>query len=243
MSEYVIEISYDGSEFCGYGTQPHNNTVQDNLESALESIFKTKIKTHGSSRTDAKVHCLSQFVIFKTPFDIDAQRLMLALNINTHKALYIKSCEIKKENFHPRYDCVSKTYKYVILKKYDPFKIKYGYYNRYKLDVNLMTEACQYFLGKHDFSSFCNVNTHIEDKVRTINSLKICENDDEIIIYINGDGFLYNMVRIIVGTLIDIGLQKTKPIDVVDIILKKDRKFAGMTINPEGLFLCEIKYK
>jgi tRNA pseudouridine38-40 synthase len=243
MVEYIIEIKYDGSAYRGYGTQLHRDTVQDDLEQALAKIFKSKIKTVGSSRTDANVHCISQFVIFTVPFKIDEQRLKLAINISTKHALYVVDCQVNKPGFHPRFNCVSKTYKYVIRKTYDPFSVNYSYYNRQKLDTKVMKKATKYFIGEHDFTSFCNVKTHVTDKVRTINSLEIDETDDTITIVINGNGFLYNMVRIIVGTLIDIGTYKLEPESITAIIEAKDRAKAGMTIAPNGLFLLEVKYK
>lgn len=243
MEKYIIEIAYDGSKFEGYATQPHKNTVQDDLQKALKKIFKNEIKIDGSSRTDSKVHCLSQYVIFTAPFFIEVDRLMLALNINTRPELYIKKCQKNETNFHPRYNCVSKTYKYIILKKYDPFKVNYAFYEKQPLDVKKMQKAAKYFLGTHDFSSFCSSNGSAISKVRTINSLEINENSDEIVLTINGDGFLYNMVRIIVGTLVFVGLEKLKPEDIKEIILKKDRKYAGITSEPQGLFLDKIFYK
>jgi len=243
MVEYLIEIKYDGSAYRGYGTQPHRDTVQDDLEQALKKIFKTTIKTVGSSRTDASVHCISQFVIFTVPFPIDQERLKLAININTKSALYVVDCRFNKPDFHPRFDCVSKTYKYVIRKTYDPFEVNYSYYNRQKLDTKKMKEALDYFVGEHDFTSFCNVKTHVIDKVRTINFLDLTETTEEIVITINGNGFLYNMVRIIVGTLVDVGTYKIKATDIKSIIAAKDRAKAGVTIAPNGLFLLEVKYK
>lgn len=243
MVEYIIEIKYDGSAYRGYGTQLHRDTVQDDLEQALAKIFKTKIKTVGSSRTDASVHCMSQFVIFTVPFKIEPERLKLAINISTKPAFYVVDCQVNQPGFHPRFDCVSKTYKYVIRKAYDPFMVNYSYYNRQVLDTKVMLQAIPYFIGEHDFTSFCNVKTHVVDKVRTINSLELVENDEEIIITINGNGFLYNMVRIIVGTLIDVGTYKIKPESIEAIIKAKDRSAAGITIDPNGLFLLEVKYK
>ncbi len=240
---YLIRITYDGSEFQGYATQPHGDTVQDKLEKALYKIFKQSIKTLNASRTDAKVHCYDQVISFDTPFEIEQSKLKNAINKATPHAIYIISCEENIKNIHPRYDCRQKFYQYKIQKKKNPLLYKYSLYIIDKLDCQKMQEGANFFCGTHDFTSFSNVNTNVKNKVRTIYSMQVLEDVDFIYINVIGKSFLYNMIRIIVGTLIEVGRGKVKPDQIKKIIDSKDRTQAGVTINPEGLYLMQIDYE
>ncbi len=240
--DYIINFAYDGTTYNGYASQKHKNTIQDELEKCLKKIFKENIKTLAASRTDTGVHAMDQWAIFSTKQVIEPKRLINALNGILNDAIIIKNCLENTTNFHPRYNCRSKTYHYIIAKEKTPFNVNYTYYSYKSLNIVKMQQACKYFIGKHDFTSCCSSNTHIVDKVRTINTLIITENKNEIIIKINGNGFLYNMVRIIVGNLIAVGVGEIKPEDISIILKKRDRCASYSTAIPNGLYLMKINY-
>ncbi len=240
--KYKMNLMYDGSKFRGFSRQKHKNTVQDELELHLSDLFKEQIKVIGASRTDSKVHALDQWVIFEGKNNIDPKRLVNALNVLVDDAILIKDCDYNDDDFQPRYMSTSKTYEYIITSVKDPFTCNYKTYFKEELDLYLMQEACQYFIGTHDFSSCCASNTYVTDKVRTINSLTVTKEGEDIKIVVNGDGFLYNMVRIIAGNLIYVGLGKIKPSEIETIINKRDRRASAITAPPNGLYLKQIFY-
>ncbi len=241
--KYLVNIEYDGSELNGYATQPNKNTVQDNVEEVLSKIFKSEIKTFGASRTDARVHAKDQYFSFEADQKIDSAGIKRALNAMTKPSINIKMVKEVDDNFNPRYDVKDKIYHYVIMKKYDPFMRRYAYYHKCDLDVSKMQVAAKAIVGTHDFTSFCNVNTDVIDKVRTIYELKIVEENNLIKIIIRGNGFLYNMVRIIAGVLIDSASNKINVEDIKVMLAAKNRKVASKTMPPEGLYLMKINYK
>ncbi len=239
---YLITLMYDGYEFGGYAKQKHQNTIQNILESVLETVLKEHVKTIESSRTDAKVHALDQKVMFKYYQKLDLRKFVESLNNMLPKAIRVVDVTEISEEFHCRYDVVSKTYKYYIARTYNPFKRFYEYYHYKKLDVKAMQKACKHIVGTHDFSAFCSAKATQEDKTRTVLSLDLVEDGDLIILTIKGKGFLYNMVRIIVGTLLEVGEGRIAPHDLKEIISSLDRKKAGQTAPAHGLYLTEIKY-
>lgn len=241
--KYKMNLMYDGSKFKGFSSQPHKNTVQDELENKLSELFKQNICILGASRTDAKVHALDQWVIFEAVNNIDPKRLVKALNVIIDDAILIKDCDYNLDEFHPRYMAKAKTYHYIITNTKSPFTCNYKTYCKERLDIQLMQEACQYFIGTMDFSACCASNTHVIDKVRTVNSLSVELFEDDIVIKINGNGFLYNMVRIIVGNLIYVGMKKLAPVDIIGILASKDRRNSGITAEAQGLYLKEIFYE
>ncbi len=240
--QYLLTIAYDGYEFGGYAKQKHKNTIQNNLESALETVLKEHVKTVESSRTDAKVHALCQKVMFKYYTDLNLNKTLFSLNTLLPKAIRIIGMEKVSADFHCRYHVKNKTYVYKISKSYSPFKRFYEYYHFNKLDVALMKKAAKYFVGEHDFSAFCSSKSTQESKVREIYRIDVIDNDETIEISVCGSGFLYNMVRIIVGTLIEVGEYKIKVKDIKTIIESLDRQKAGATAPAHGLYLTEIKY-
>ncbi len=242
MIKYLVNLEYDGSEFNGYATQPNRNTIQDNIEQILSKIFQVEIRTFGASRTDARVHARDQYLTFEVEKKIAPEGLLRALNAQTKPAINIKRVEIVDADFNPRYHVKSKVYHYQIMTKYDPFLRRYAYYHPYDLNIDKMNEATKFICGTHDFTSFCNVKSEVEDKVRTVYDLKINKTDKVITIVIEGNGFLYNMVRIIAGVLIDVGTGKIEPQQVGEILLAKNRTVASKTMPPEGLFLIKINY-
>lgn len=239
----MIEICYDGSEFEGFASQAHGRTVEDTLGLALAKIYKQKVKMYGTSRTDSKVSAKTQYIVFDQPFNIEPAHIVKAINGTVNKAIYCKSAIAVKPNYMPRYDVEYKTYKYTITNEYSPHLRHLKYYIRPKLNVEAMVEASQFLIGTHDFSSFCASNTDVASKVRTVKQLDIEEAGNDIIITISGDGFLYNMVRIITGTLIEIGLGKQSPKKMEEILASKDRMNAYATAPAHGLMLEYIQLK
>ena len=199
----------------------------------------------GASRTDSGVHALGNVAVFDTETRIPAERISYALNQHLPEDIVITKSEEVPLDWHPRYcDCV-KTYEYRILNSQisDPTRRLYTYFVSYQLNVDHMRRAAGYLIGEHDFASFCSIHTNVENTVRTIYSLDILTNEDELIIRISGNGFLYNMVRIIVGTLLRVGRGFYTPEQVKEILETKNRKAAGVTAPPQGLRLIEIKYE
>jgi len=197
---------------------------------------------HG--RTDAGVHAYGQVANFKTNSSLPVEKFAIAVNSKIKKSIVIKKAEEVEESFHARYCCKQKTYRYVINNS------EYGtaiyrnleYYVPQKLDVNKMKEAIKHFIGEHDFKGFKASGTSSKSSVRTIYDAQIKQEEDKIIIELTGNGFLYNMVRIISGTLVDVGLGKINAEDIPEIIESKDRQRAGKTLPPHGLYLVEVKY-
>ena len=246
--KYFAKINYLGTNFHGFQVQPGLRTVQGELSAALESAFGVPCKVTGCSRTDAGVHANEFCITIENDGGtIPPEKLPVAVSryLPTDISLYFaKECS---DDFHPRYDVVSKEYLYRIRNRkiYDPFDFGRVWFFPMTITddkIKLMNEAAGYIVGKHDFKCFMSEGSDITDTVRTVFSLSVTKTDDMIDIKISADGFLYNMVRIIVGTLINVALGKNKPSDVSEIIESKDRSKAGMTAPPEGLYLNKVEY-
>ncbi len=245
MKRIKLTIAYDGTNYCGWQIQPNGITVEEVVNKALQKLTGEKIQVVGASRTDSGVHALGNVAVFDTETTIPPERISYALNQRLPDDIVIVKSEEAASDFHPRYCDCSKTYEYHILNTRIPIPTKRltNYFVSYELDIDKMRQAASYLIGEHDFVSFCNVRTDVEDTVRTVTELEILENGEEITIRISGNGFLYNMVRIIVGTLIRVGRGFYEPEKVKEILAAKDRKAAGMTAPPHGLMLVEIRYK
>ncbi len=250
---FLIKIAYDGSCFSGWQRQPDKRTVQGTLEEAFKVFTGTEVKLNGTSRTDAGVHALGQCASFKGDFGIPADGLMRAVNNllagGMNKKNPVGDCEIlsideMSMDFHARFDCKGKTYRYVIYSgAKDIFRRNYAYWVPQLPDAERMRDAAEYLKGTHDFAAFqSSGGNERETTVRTISDLKITENKGDIWIEVTGDGFLYNMVRIITGTLVEIGTGKKEPEEMKEIIESLDRSRAGHTAPAEGLYLKEIYF-
>ena len=246
MRNIKLTIEYDGKDFNGWQKQPNKLNIQGTIEKAIERITGKEVELMASGRTDRGVHALSQVANFKTDSKLPIEKFPIAINSNIKNSIRIKDAEEVDENFHSRLSCKKKTYRYVINNS------KYGssiYRNLethipVKLNVNKMKEAIKYFEGEHDFKAFKASGTSNKSSVRTIYKGEVIKKEDERIwIELTGNGFLYNMVRIIAGTLVDVGLGKIEPIEIKDIIKSKDRQKAGKTLAPQGLFLVKVEYK
>ena len=244
MKRVRLIIAYDGTNYCGWQTQPNGITVQGVLNDALSELLGEKIETIGASRTDAGVHALGNVAVFDTNTRIPGEKISYALNQRLPEDIRIQMSEEVEPDFHPRYCDSEKTYEYRILNRKFPVPTErlYSYFYHYKLDVEKMREATSYLIGRHDFASFCSAGSQVESTVRTVYSLSVNKRDDVISIRITGNGFLYNMVRIIVGTLIKVGLGVYPPEHVKEIIEAKDRYVAGPKAPACGLTLVGIEY-
>ncbi|MCA5013820.1 MULTISPECIES: tRNA pseudouridine(38-40) synthase TruA [unclassified Enterococcus] len=248
MPRYKAVIAYDGTNFNGFQIQPDKRTVQGEFENTLRRINNGKtITIFGSGRTDAGVHAEGQVIHFDYDQTRDLEKMRYALDTQTPKDIAVKSVEIVPEDFHARYHVVEKTYcfRVDIGKPRSPFKRFYATHFMYPVDVNKIRRALPDLLGTHDFTSFCASGTEIEDKVRTIYeaNLEVNEAENELIFTFRGDGFLYKMIRILVGTLLKMGSGRIDETTIPQILAAKDRNFAGPTANPEGLYLMEVKYE
>ncbi len=245
MRNIKLVIEYDGKDFNGWQKQPSKLNIQGEIERAIMEITKEDdIDLTASGRTDAGVHALGQVANFKTNSNIPVEKFPIAINTKVKKSIVIKSAEEVPERFHSRYNCKKKTYRYIINNS------EYGsaiyrnqeYHVPQKLDIEEMKKAIKFFEGEHDFKGFKASGTSSKNSVRKIYKTKIYEKDERIIIELTGSGFLYNMVRIISGTLVDVGLGKIKSDDIPNIILSGDRKKAGKTLPPQGLYLLKVEY-
>lgn len=245
MKRIKLTIAYDGTNYCGWQIQPNGITIEEVLNKALSKMVGEEILVIGASRTDSGVHAMGNVAVFDTNTTIPAEKIAVALNQRLPEDIVITKSEEVPLDFHPRYCDCSKTYEYHIINTRIPIPTKRltNYFVSYVLDIEKMRQAASYLVGEHDFVSFCNVRTDVENTVRTITALDILTNGNEITIRITGNGFLYNMVRIIVGTLIRVGRGFYEPEKVKDILEAKDRKAAGVTAPPHGLMLVEIKYE
>lgn len=241
----LVTICYDGSHYHGWQIQQNALTVQEVFQDALEKIISERPNIKGCSRTDSGVHANCYSISFQTTHTIPAQRLRVALNRFLPKSIATIDCKEVSLDFHARYSCKSKQYIYKIWNSENrsPFLDGYAYHYRYKIDEELLNKSAQAFVGKHDFTSFCTLdNREAGDMTRTIYSISVVRSGDMITITIEGDGFLYNMVRIIVGTLLRVQQGKVLPDGISDIINAKNRKFAGPTAPACGLYLNKVSY-
>jgi tRNA pseudouridine38-40 synthase len=245
MNRYKCIISYDGSGYSGYQVQPNKRTVQSQIEAVLAKIHKgSHVRISASGRTDAGVHAKGQVIHFDSPLSLLEEKWGLALNSMLPEDISVLAVEKVDPAFHARFDAEGKEYRYFLYQspKRDPFQRNYAFHYPYPLNLEDMREAYKYLLGTHDFSSFCSARTEVEDKVRTIETIEITQEDERVCFRFIGNGFLYNMVRILVGTLLEVGSGKRKPKDIMEILEKKDRSYAGKTAPGQGLYLWKVYY-
>lgn len=245
MRRIKLIIAYDGTNYCGWQVQPNGITIEEVLNKTITQVTGVNTTVIGASRTDSGVHALGNVAVFDTDSSIPPDRICHALNCKLPDDIVIVNSEEVASDFHPRYCETKKTYEYHIVNAKMPIPTKRytSYHVSFSLEIEKMREAAKYLIGTHDFVSFCNVKTEVEDTIRTVSSLEIIEQDsNEIVIRITGNGFLYNMVRIIAGTLVRVGRGFYQPEQVKDILEAKNRIEAGATAPPQGLLLVEIQY-
>lgn len=245
MRRIKLIVAYDGTDYCGWQIQPNGITVEEVLNRALSRLTGEEIRVVGASRTDAGVHARGNIAALDTASTIPAERFAYAVNPLLPEDIVVVKSEEVPQDWHPRYQNSVKTYEYRILNREmpDPLKRKYTWHVSFPLDIDKMREAAEHLKGQHDFRSFCSVHTAVKSTVRTIYTLDIVKSGDEIIIRISGNGFLYNMVRIIAGTLAEVGRGFRTPEDVRDLLTAKEREQAGATAPPQGLTLIRIEYR
>lgn len=244
---YLIIFSYDGSNFYGYQKQVKKRTVQEELETVLKQINSNKdVSLVASGRTDAGVHALNQKAHFDLVKEIEPSKLKQALNSLLPADIYVKKVEIVDNDFHARFNSIGKEYIYKInLGEYNPLERNYVYQYNKKLDISAMERALKYFEGTHNFKTFTKANDEITDYVRTISSATLMRDSkdvNKIVITFIGTGFLRYMVRNIVGFIVEVGEGKRKEEEIMDILSKEDRIYAGKTAPSNGLYLRNVFY-
>lgn len=244
MKRVKLTVAYDGTNYCGWQVQPNGITVQEVLNQCLSEVTGENIETIGASRTDAGVHALGNVAVFDTEMRMPGDKFSFALNQRLPEDIRIQKSEEVDADFHPRYVKSQKTYEYRILNCRFPIPTErfYSHFTYIPLDVDKMKEAASYLIGEHDFKSFCGTGAQVKTTVRTVKEIQIEKSGDRITIRITGEGFLYNMVRIIAGTLMDIGGGLYPPEKMKEILEAKDRKKAGPTAPARGLTLMKIQY-
>ena len=239
-----LVVAYEGTNYCGWQIQPNGITIEQVLNETLSSLLGEEITVTGARRTDAGVHSLGNVAVFETHTKMPAEKISFALNQRLPEDIVVQeSCQVP-EDFHPRFSKSRKTYEYRILncRFRQPLERRTSYFYHYPLDVSAMQKATAYLVGEHDFTSLASVHAQTNTYVRTIYALDVVREGDMIRIRVQGNGFLYNMVRIIAGTLIQVGAGIKKPEDMESILAGKDRELAGPTAPAHGLTMIGLEY-
>ena len=245
MKRVKLVVAYDGTNYCGWQYQINGITIEEVLNKALLDLLKEPIAVIGASRTDSGVHALGNVAVFDTNNRMPADKISLALNQRLPEDIRIQSSEEVGEDYHPRKQNCIKTDEYrILIRRIDmPTQRLYSYFYYFPLDIEKMREGAAYLVGEHDFKSFCTARGQAEETVRTIYSLDLIADGDLITVRISGSGFLYNMVRIIVGTLLRVGTGAYPPSHVEEILDAKDRQKAGPKVPAKGLTLVSLEYE
>lgn len=245
MQRLKCTLAYDGTDFFGYQIQPQTRTIQEEVEKVLKRLHKgSEVKIFASGRTDAGVHAKGQVFHFDTTLDIPISKWIVALNSMLPKDLAILEVEKVEPDFHARFDAKGKEYRYFVnpSAKRDPFTRNYAVNFSHQINCNAIQEAMKALVGTHDFTSFCSAKTEVEDKIRTIYEVELLEDNGLLVFRFVGNGFLYNMVRILSGTLLEVGTGVREANTMFEIIEKKDRTIAGKTAPAHGLYLWKVFY-
>ena len=244
MKRVKLVVAYDGTNYRGWQIQNNGETIESMLNRAISSLTGEDIHVMGSSRTDSGVHAMGNVAVFDTEARMAADKFSYALNQRLPEDIRIQMSEEAELDFHPRYCDSEKTYEYRILNRKFPVPTErlYSYFYHYKLDVDKMREATSYLIGRHDFASFCGSGAQVKTTIRTVTGIEVFREGDMVTIRVSGTGFLYNMVRIISGTLIEIGNGQYPPERMQKILDAKDRSAAGPTAPAQGLTLMGIQF-
>lgn len=245
MRNIKIIVEYDGTKYNGWQTQKNGQGIQEILTNAIHQVCGDVDKIDGAGRTDAGVHAFGQTANFFTECKIPIKNIPNAVNVFLPKDIVVKASEEVNSEFHSRYSAKGKKYMYIVNNSSTRSALDFyrEYYFPYEIDYKKVKKACEIFEGTHDFKGFMASGSAIKDTVRTIHKIQLKKRDDGRIIFnFTGDGFLYNMVRILVGTLLEVGLGKIEVEDLKNIILSKDRTKAGKTVPAQGLYLMEVYY-
>lgn len=244
MRNLLIEIKYDGSAYHGWQVQDNAVTVQEIFQNAVEKVFYERLDVKGCSRTDSGVHANMYCLTLKTDMNISEKGVLMALNTHLPKDIAVVSCKEVDDDFHPRYSCKSKEYIYKIYNGEirNPFYADYALHYKYPIDAEYLNDEAQAFVGTYDYSGFCSSKSDVENSVRTVKACSVWREGEMVYFSVEADGFLYNMVRIMVGTLLFIAQGKIKSGELADIIKSKNRSRAGKTAAPQGLYLNKVNY-
>lgn len=244
MKNIQVTIEYDGTGYCGWQIQPNGLSIQQVVAEAWSAASGETIKLVGSGRTDAGVHAYGQTANFQTTATIPVDRIPYALNARLPGSIRILDAKERSMDFHSRFSAKGKVYEYRILNNTFGSSLRRNrvWHVRSSLNANRMAAAAQHFVGTHDFTSFSSIKSQSKDKVRTIYGINLNQEADEYIFTIEGNGFLYNMVRIMIGTLVDVGMGKREPDEISRLLQSKDRDEAGKTAPPQGLYLKKVIY-
>lgn len=244
MKRIMLTVAYDGTNYHGWQVQPNGETIEGVLNRCLSELLQESIEVIGASRTDSGVHAMGNIAVFDTQSLIPPEKIAYAMNARLPEDIKIQDSKEVDINFHPRHCDSRKTYEYRIYNATFPMPTKrlYSYFTYVPMNVERMREAAAYFVGTHDFKSFCSVDTQVENTVRQIENMEVLQSDDQIVIRVIGRGFLYNMVRIMAGTLMEVGRGNLQPQDIVCILEAKDRAAAGPTAPACGLTLIRYEF-
>lgn len=244
MERVLLKIAYNGTDYHGWQVQPNGITVQEVLGKKLEQMYKSEINLTGCSRTDAGVHAKEFYCHFDTDLHIEPLGILRGLNSVLPKDIAVLSAEYVEENFHSRYSAKGKNYVYIIRNTaiHDPFLDKRVWHIERKLNIDLMNEFCSKICGTHDFYGFSSSGRTVSDTVRTVTECSVSRIGEDVVFSVSADGFLYNMVRIIVGTAIAVSDGKIGINEIDDILSSKNRSRAGITAPPDGLYLNKVFY-
>lgn len=240
-----LTVAYDGTNYHGWQIQNNGITIESELNRCLTDLLQEPIEVIGASRTDSGVHALGNIAVFDTTSRMPAEKVSYALNQRLPEDIRIQKSEQVESDWHPRKCDSRKTYEYRIYRAEFPMPVKrlYSLFTYHELDVDRMQEAASYLEGEHDFKSFCQTGAQVESTVRTLYSVEVeAQGAHDLVIRVCGNGFLYNMVRIIAGTLLDIGQGKREPMDIFTILEAKDRGAAGPTAPAHGLTLMKYEF-
>lgn len=239
-----LTVAYDGTNYHGWQIQDNGITIESELNRCLEELLGEPVQVIGASRTDAGVHALGNIAVFDTKSRMPAEKFSYALNQRLPEDIRIQRSEEVAPDWHPRHHASRKTYEYRIYRAEFPMPVRrlYSYFTYRVLDVDKMRQAAAYLVGEHDFKSFCQTGAQVESTTRTIYSLEVEEQGPELVIRVCGNGFLYNMVRIIAGTLMEVGQGKCEPESMAAVLEAKDRVAAGPTAPAQGLTLVRYEY-
>lgn len=243
-SRILLKIRYHGAAFVGWQVQKNGKSVQEQMQDAIEEIFGARVGVTGCSRTDSGVHAMEYCLCFDPPRPMELKRIAFALNSVLPENISVLSAQEVAEDFHPRYNAVAKEYIYRFYDSPspDPFKKGLAFHERKGLDAELMDRAAKHFLGAHDFKGFMSTGSKIEDTVRTIYDCGVERRGDDVVFRVVGDGFLYNMVRIMAGTLLFVSMGRINEEDLSAVIASGERSLGGKTMPAYGLYLNKVYY-
>ncbi len=244
MYTYKLTIAYDGRHYCGWQIQKNAQSIHQTMMEAGKKFIHHEFTITGGSRTDSGVHALGYVASLRTTYDIEPRRVQGAFNAHLPKDIVVLDVAYVAEEFHPRYHALGKHYRYTIFNHALPIPqyLHYAYHYRHPLDVSLMKKGASYLKGQHDFVAFSSIKTSVEDTVRTITHIDVTKEGHLIHIDVAGDGFLYNMVRMIAGMLIEVGRGQISPERIEEILMNKDREPVNKTAPANGLTLMTMYY-